>query len=317
LDWLLFVHSMPGQNGALRISVWRNLQSIGAGNLRDGVSVLPERPEFADALDGLRRNILASGGTAHVLRLPTAGDASEAELRALFDRAGDYAAFIDRAERTRSSLGDCSESEARRNLRQLSRELVRIEATDFFASDGRDRAQALVASLTDSIAKTFSPDEPVSVNAAIPRLRIDDYRGRIWVTRPRIWVDRVASAWLIARFIDSDAKFQFLEDGRKAPADAVGFDYDGATFTHIDELTTFEVLVASFGLGENTALGRIGAMVHALDIGGPTIPEAAGFEAVLGGMRDRARDDRELLSNMTGVIDAFYDAFANDVSPVR
>jgi hypothetical protein len=317
VDWLLFVHSMPGQNGALRISVWRNLQSIGAGNLRDGVSVLPERPEFADALEGFRRNILASGGTAHVLRLPATGDASEADLRALFDRAEDYAAFIDRAERTRSSLGDCSESEARRYLRQLSRELARIEAIDFFASEGRDRAQALVASLTDSISKRFSPDEPVAISAPVPRLRLDDYRHRVWVTRPRMWVDRVASAWLIARFIDSDATFQFLEDCTEAPSDAVGFDYDGATFTHVDELTTFEVLVASFGFGENAALGRIGAIVHALDVGGPAVPEAAGFEAVLGGMRDRAHDDRELLSNMSSVIDAFYDAFANDVPSVR
>jgi hypothetical protein len=317
MGWLLFVHSLPGQNGALRISVWRALQSAGAGTMRDGVSVLPDRPEFADALEGLRGNILASGGTAHVLRLPSAGDAAEAELRALLDRTEDYTAFIDRAERTLAALGGCSESEARRNLRQRSRELTRIEAIDFFASSGRDRAQALVASLTDAVSKKFSPDEPVAISAPIPRLRLDEYRGRLWATRTRMWVDRVASAWLIARFIDPDAKFQFLDDCREAPPEAVGFDYDGAAFTHVGELTTFEVLVASFGFGEDAALGRIGAMVHALDIGGPAVPEAAGFEAVLGGMRDRARDDRELLSTMSGVLDAFYDAFANDVSPVR
>ena len=98
-----------------------------------------------------------------------------------------------------------------------------------------------------------------------------------------------------------------------SPPDAVGFDYDGATFTHVDDLTTFEVLAASFGFRENAALGRIGGIVHALDIGGPAVPEAAGFEAVLAGTRDRARDDGELLSKMIGVLDALYDAFANDV----
>ena len=317
MGWLLFVHSLPGQNGALRISVWRSLQGTGAGSLRDGVSILPERPQFADAFAGLRRNILASGGTAHVLRVPGAGDASDAELRALFDRADDYATLIAGVERALAAIDDSSESDARRKLRQQSRELARIEAMDFFGSDGRERAQALVASLTDSIAKKFSPDEPVAISASIPLLQLDAYKRRVWVTRSRMWVDRVASAWLIRRFVDPDATFQWLEDCRQAPPDAVGFDYDGATFTHVDDLTTFEVLAASFGFRENAALGRIGGIVHALDIGGPAVPEAAGFEAVLAGTRDRARDDGELLSKMIGVLDALYDAFANDVSPAR
>ncbi len=316
MDWLLFVHSLPGQNGALRISVWRSLQGLGAGNLRDGVAILPDRPEFADAFAGLRVNILASGGAAHVLRVPNAGDTSDAELRSLFDRAEDYAAFVAGAERAHSTLAECSESEARRRLRQQSRELSRIEAVDFFGSDGRERAQTLVASLSDAVAKRFSPDEPVAVSAAIPKLRLDAYRGRLWVTRQHMWVDRVASAWLIARFIDPEATFQWLE-GLDAPPDAVGFDYDGAAFTHVGDLTTFEVLVASFGLGDDAALGRIGAMVHALDVGGQSVPEAAGFEAVLAGTRDRGGDDRELLAKMRDVLDAFYAAFATDVSPAR
>ena len=315
MDWLLFVHSLPGQNGALRISVWRSLQALGAGSLRDGVAIVPERPEFADALAGLRRNIAASGGTAHVLRVPGDAEASDPDLRALFDRAKDYADLVAGVERTLSALGDASESDARRSLRQHARELARIEAMDFFGSGGRDRAQALVASLTDSIAKTFSPDEPVAVSAEIPQLRIDEFRRRVWVTRLRMWVDRVACAWLIRRFVDPDATFQWLEDVRHAPPDAVGFDYDGAAFTHVGDRTTFEVIVASFGLGENTALARIGGIVHALDIGGPAVPEAAGFEAVLAGTRDRSRDDGELLSKMGDVLDALYDAFAHDVSP--
>jgi hypothetical protein len=317
MDWLLFVHSLPGQNGALRISTWRSLQSAGAGSLRDGVSALPDRPEFADALGGLRREIQASGGTAHVLRVPGGGEASDAELRALFDRASDYAALVAAVERTLAALGEATESEARRQARQHARELARIEAIDFFGSDGRDRAQALVASLSDSITKRFSPDEPVAISASIPQLSADAYRGRVWVTRARMWVDRVACAWLIRRFVDPDATFRWLDDVREAPADAVGFDYDGAAFTHVGELTTFEAIAASFGLREHPALSRIGGIVHALDIGGPAVPEAAGFEAVLAGMRDRARDDAELLETMGAVLDALHDAFANDVAPAR
>ncbi len=317
MDWLLFVHSLPGQNGALRISTWRSLQGIGAGSLRDGVSMLPDRPQFADALGGLRRDIQASGGTAHVLRVPGSGEASDAELRVLFDRAKDYATLVADVERTLSALGESSESEARRNARQHARELARIEAIDFFGSDGRDRAQALLASLGDAITKRFSPDEPVAVSASIPQLSLDDYRRRVWVTRARMWVDRVACAWLIRRFVDPEATFRWLDDVREAPADAVGFDYDGAAFTHVGDLTTFEAIAASFGLREHPALVRIGGIVHVLDIGGPAVPEAAGFEAVLAGMRDRARDDAELLEKMGTVLDALHDAFANDVAPPR
>ena len=193
----------------------------GAGNLRDGVAILPQRPEFAEALADLRRTILASGGTAHVLRVPSAGDASDAELRGLFARADDYAACIAGVDRSLSALADSSESEARRNLRQHSRELARIEAIDFFGSAGRDRAQTLVASLTDAVAKRFSPDEPVSVSAPIPQLAVEAFQHRLWVTRPRMWVDRVASAWFIRRFIDPHATFQWLENCQDAPPDAL------------------------------------------------------------------------------------------------
>jgi len=317
MDWLLFVHSLPGQNGALRISTWRSLQAVGAGSLRDGVSVLPDRPEFADALGRLQRDIQTSGGTAHVLRVPGASEAADAELRVLFNRAKDYATIVADVERTLSGLGHSSESEARRNARQHARELTRIEASDFFGSDGRDRAQVLVASLSDAITKRFSPDEPVAVIAPIPQLSAEAYRKRVWVTRSHMWVDRVACAWLIRRFVDPDATFRWLDDVREAPADAVGFDYDGAAFTHVGDLTTFEAIAASFGLREHPALARIGGIVHALDIGGPAVPEAPGFEAVLAGMRDRARDDAELLEKMGAVLDALHDAFASDVAPAR
>src|SRR3546814_6533704 len=80
-------------------------------------------------------------------------------------------------------------------------------------------------------------------------------------------VDRLACAWLIHRFIDSQARFLWLESPALCPADALGFDFDGATFTHIEARVSFEVLLASFGL-DQPGLRRIGALVHYLDVGG-------------------------------------------------
>jgi hypothetical protein len=112
--------------------------------------------------------------------------------------------------------------------------------------------------ISNNVPLGHSPDEPRPINEAIGRLDLADYRGRIWATRQRPWVDRLASAWLIRRCIDPQAKLLWLMTPSDCPADALGFDFDGATFTHVGARVTFEVLLASFGL-ETPALQRFGA----------------------------------------------------------
>jgi hypothetical protein len=124
-------------------------------------------------------------------------------------------------------------------------------------------------------------------------------------------VDRVASAWLIRRFIDPQAHFLWLDAPADCPPEALGFDFDHATFTHIGDRVTFEVLLASFALEQDRGLMRLGAMVHALDVGGGFVPEAAGFEAMLAGARRHADDDDQLLVAMGAVLDALYAHFSN------
>jgi len=125
-------------------------------------------------------------------------------------------------------------------------------------------------------------------------------------------VDRLASAWLIRRFIDPQARFQWLAKPADCPKKALGFDFDGATFTHVGDRVTFETLMASFGLDEDTALARLAAMVHQLDVGGDPVAEAAGFEAVLAGARERLADDDALLAEMSAVLDSLYAHFQRD-----
>jgi hypothetical protein len=140
------------------------------------------------------------------------------------------------------------------------------------------------------------------------------YQGQQWATRHQIWVDRVASAWLIRRFIDPDAQFLWLTTPQECPADAIGFDFDGSAFTHTGHHVTFEVFLASFGLTTDPALTRLGMLVHALDVGGVPVPEAAGFEAVLTGVRASCTDDDQILAAMLPVLDAFYAAFRQETA---
>ena len=136
----------------------------------------------------------------------------------------------------------------------------------------------------------LSPDEPHAVAGVIERRHPSDYRQRLWATRRRPWVDRLASAWLIRRFIDPEARIQWLESPADCPGDALGFDFDGATFSHVGSRVTFEVLAASFGL-DRPAITKLGLLVHYLDVGGVQPPEATGVETVLAGLREMRQDD--------------------------
>ncbi|MGH8355075.1 MAG: chromate resistance protein ChrB domain-containing protein, partial [Pseudomonas sp.] len=137
------------------------------------------------------------------------------------------------------------------------------------------------------------------------------YRGRVWATRRRPWVDRLASAWLIRRFLDPDARILWLAAPEDCPADALGFDFDGAAFSHVGNRVTFETLLASFAL-EQPGLVRLAELVHYLDVGGSQPPEAAGLERVLAGLRATLAADDQLLTAAGAVFDGLLAVFEQD-----
>ena len=309
MNWLLLISTLPGQNGALRISVWRTLKSLGVGNLRDGAYLLPDRPDLAAAFAALERDVIGSGGTAYVFRIQSRSDDENARLCALFDRSEEFRELAGAAHELNTHLAERSEADVRRSVRQLRRDSAALESIDYFTSRGLDGVQRILDKLERQIVRTFSPDEPTAIDGTIKRLARKDYQNRRWATRRRLWIDRVASAWLIRRFIDEHPTFLWLDDPKDRPKGALGFDFDDADFTHVNHLTTFEVLVLTFELDEDRALAKIGTIVQYLDVGGPPAPEAAGFEAILSGMRDRADGDDALLDGASVMLDALYESF--------
>jgi hypothetical protein len=199
---------------------------------------------------------------------------------------------------------------ARRRLRQEEREPESITHTDFFPGELQTRTRETLAELVGLTNRRFSPQEPSRGRGEAARRNSRDYVNRLWATRRHLWVDRVASAWLIRQFIDSKAHFLWLENPAECPADALGFDFDGAAFTHVGERVTFEVLLASFGLEADAGLVALGRLVHFLDVGGEPVAEAAGFEAVLAGLREGSADDDELLATTAPVLNALYRRFS-------
>lgn len=309
--WSLLVLTLPTENATARMRFWRALKARGCAVLRDGIYLLPYTDEREQMLRELAGAIADSGGTAHLLRAPSLDVAQEAEFRALFDRSDDHAEFMVELKNARKTVSGQSAADLTKLLRRLRKDYETIVAIDFFPGDAATRADAAWQDFIGLVDTVLSPGEPHSAERPIRSLSASDYQGRTWATRQHMWVDRVASAWLIRRFIDRDAHFIWLTSPGTCPANALGFDFDGAAFTHVGERVTFEVLVASFGLDKDPALLRLGEMVHALDVGGAPVPEAIGFEAVMAGARERAADDDQLLDEMGRVLDSLYTHFAS------
>ena len=311
LAWLLLITNLPGQNQTLRMRIWRALKAAGAGLLRDGVYVLPEssasRKTFAEQAIEIR----SGAGTAHIVSFQAESTEQQTLLIALFDRTADYQELSTRLEACTKSLARLTELEARRRLAAIARDAAATMATDMFPGQSQGQVQGALANAEAALNAQFSPNEPRPAHRKIPRLARKDYLGRTWATREHLWIDRVCSAWLIRHFIDPKARFVWLKRPKDCPKRALGFDFDGAPFTHVDSKVTFEVLLASFGLDSDPALTRLGALVHYLDVGGIPVPEAAGFAAIVAGARTLKSGDDALLKHISPVLDSLYRSYAN------
>lgn len=304
-QWIALITSLPTENATARMRTWRALKASGAAALRDGVYLMPDREYCRASLDAISSDITGSGGSAlQVGMQPPQGT----DFEDLFDRSVDYAALLADIGAARADLSLESAAETLKQARKLSKALASACDIDFFPGEARKQAEAALRELEASAKQLLSPDEPHAMAGAIEQRILKDFRGKTWATRKRPWVDRLACAWLIQRFIDPKARFLWLDSPADCPAKALGFDFDGATFSHVGARVSFEVLMASFGL-ESPALARLGALVHYLDVGGVQPAEAAGVESVLSGLSTGIEDDDQLLAAACAVFDGLLTNF--------
>lgn len=307
MNWLALVTTLPTTPSAVRVRTWRALKGAGCGPLRDGVYLLPARPECARLLEELADAVRVADGEATVLEFAARDDEQQVQFQRLFDRSEEFKAFAADLARSRRSLRSADAVSGRRLLRTLAQRLDGLRRIDFFADGSGDEAAAALERVRIDCESRWSPGEPTGQPAAtIDLLDLADYQGRLWVTRERPWVDRLATAWLIQRFVDPTARFGWLKPKGKPPKGALGFDFDGATFTHVAGKVTFEVIAASFGLDDDATIRHIGEAVHYIDIGGAASEEAAGIEAMVRGLQAQHDDDDALLAAAVHVFDALY-----------
>lgn len=304
--WLLFSYTLPAKQPGGRVRIWRKLAAIGAVQLKGGVQVLPDNDTNREHLEWTWREVEDAGGEALLLLNAVIAHVRDEDVMALFRRARDedYA----RLERELRALLDASPADAlpdlKGALRKQTRRFEAIREIDFFPSGRGERTARLLTLLAE---KAAGP-QPALKSAHLDR---NAYRGKTWVTREHPYIDRLASFWLARRFIDPEARIEFVA-GKSRPArgpDRILFDMSGGDFTHQDGLITFEAMIAAFGL-DAPGLPRLAAIIRAIDLKEDSDnDEARAIRDVIDGLVLLARDDFDLVDRALGVLDALHAAY--------
>ena len=313
-EWLVLLYFLPARRARARVQAWRRLQRLGALSLRNSAYLLPATAEAREDIEWIRSEIVDSGGEATVLVARALEAATRDAIVGAFRaaRVRDFAALSSAAGALLKRLGGNARrrkiSQAVRRLREQFADTVRV---DFYGTPERDRAAELLAEIDTHMRKAG----PMTSATSAP-LHLADYRGRVWSTRPRPGVDRMSSAWLIRRFIDPAATFQFSD--RPPDAGAVPFDTFGAEFGHHEGRCTFETLCARFGIAD-PRVTWIGRIVHDLDLKEDRFhePDAATVGRLVEGLRRAHGDDQTLLHHGIATFEALYQSAAETAPPSK
>lgn len=286
MRWLALSYSLSDPSSSRRVAVWRRLRQLGSVSPAGSLHLLPESGEAREAFAWLAQEIRDSGGQALVLEVDRLEESERTRVIEAFRSARDedYRKIIEEAERL-SQMPDRAKAE------KLRRRFGEVSRLDWFAAPEGPRAAAALARLQEK-------PEP-----AVPTADLARYRGRTWVTRPRPHVDRLASAWLLRRFVDPAAAIRYGEPREGE----VTFDLPGADFGHSGNLCTFETMLAAFRL-DDPALRALAAIVHEIDLrdGLASPPEAAGIDGILRGWLAAGWPDEELERHGTALFEGLY-----------
>jgi hypothetical protein len=311
--WLLLIHQLPPKPAYLRVRIGRRLAALGAIAIKNTVYALPRSEAAQEDLAWVLREIAEAGGEAIVAAAALLEGQSDADVEALFqaaraadyERIGERAAKLDASMRRRASPPPRAAAE----LRRLEAQLASAIALDFFEAPGREVAEGRLEAIAARIRAQAAPDRVEAAPA--PRLDPRELRGRTWVTRRGVHVDRIACAWLIRRFLDPEARFEFVAPrGHRVQPEEIRFDMYDAEFTHEGDRCTFEVLLDAAGI-KDAALRAVAEIVHDIDLkdGKFSRPETAGVALLLEAVARADRDDAVRLARGGQIFEDLYRGF--------
>jgi hypothetical protein len=315
--WLLLIHQIPPKPGYLRVKIWRRLHALGAVAIKNSVYVIPRNEQTLEDFQWVLREIVQSGAEASICAASFIEGLTDNQVEDLFRTArnADYGQIADEAKAIldsappSASMTDEDRSELQAALTRLKKKFSLVLNLDFFGAPGREAASALLEKIEFRLAEARRRTEPET--KTVDASAVTEFRGRTWVTRKGVYVDRMACAWLIRRFIDPDASFKFVsERGYRPKTGELRFDMFEGEFTHEGDLCSFEVIVQRFDVHDQ-ALGEIGKIVHDLDLKEAKFnrAETAGIAALLDGIVATRKSDDARLDRGSALFDDIYEHF--------
>jgi hypothetical protein len=299
IRWLLFLPQLPAKPDYARVKLWRRLQPLGVVALRNGVYLLPNTVDAREDLAWIGKEVEGDGGSAVLWEASLLEGISDRELEARFRERSELV-YQTIATQARAALGEHPVHPA--TMHRLQNQLAAEVKRDVFGAGGREEAERAIAALDAA-----KHPEVELTNRERPT-------GAVWVTRAGVFVDRIASAWLIRRFIDKKAKFKFVTTTRYAPgSNELRFDMFQAEYTHRGDRCTFEVLLDEFGL-TSAALRGIGEIVHDIDLKDERYgrPETDGIAQLLHGLAIAEPNDAKRLRAGAQIFDSLFARFRTD-----
>ena len=304
---LLLLVGLPPKPSSLRVRVWRRLRTLGAVPLKRSAYLLPDTAERYEDFQWLAQEVERDGGEATLIRVEQIENVGPADVLRLFHEprdqdykqlAGRYRKLLHELERGKS---DAARARVHAEVARLAKEHQRIRDIDFFDAPGGAEVRRLEEAIAMRSRRPETPrrEEPTTLDLA-------NLRGRRWVTRPRPHIDRIASAWLIKRFIDPEAVFIFAPPDR-FPADAIAFDAPGVELTHHGEDCTFETLIKRARLRDRR-LTRMAELVHEADLRDGKFPheEARGIDLAIRALLAASADDAHVLAQGMSLFEGLY-----------
>jgi hypothetical protein len=314
-SWLLLIHQIPPKPGYLRVKIWRHLQKLGAVAIKNSVYALPVSESAQEDFQWVRKQIVAEGGDASVCEARFVDGLSDAQIIAIFEQArnAEYAEVGAEARKVLSKLRakkgplkPDKRAEVESDLGRLRKRLEQVGKVDFTGASGRVPVEGLLGEIEHRIGPEPTPQ--VETKADWKR---QDLTGRVWVTRTGIHVDRIASAWLIRRFIDPRAQLKYVPaKGYEPEKGELRFDMFDAEFTHEGDRCTFEVLLDRLAIADR-ALRAIAEIVHDIDLkdGKFARPETPGIDSLILGVCLASKEDGVRLEQGSRIFETLYDYF--------
>ena len=313
-QWLLLIHQLPSKPAYMRVKLWRRLQGLGAIPIKNAVHVLPASEQGREDFEWLRKEIIESQGEAIICEARLVDGLTDAQVRGLFNvaREGEYSEIADKIRGLSAKLDHATSTDSHDELKaqfgRLKNRHFQNVAIDFFGANGRETADGLI----DALEKAFSesameqPKEGPALHSGMETLK-----GRVWVTRQGVHIDRIACAWMITRFIDENAVFKFVlpRNYEHIPGE-LRFDMFDAEFTHEGDRCSFEVLFNRAGL-DDPALVSISEIVHDIDLKDEKFgrEETAGVKALINGICSTTHDDSERIARGSAIFDDLYTVY--------